>query len=322
MGVFMEGFLAPLTWGFEKLGRGERPFRSLHARQLKQLRENNPLRDYVPSGHDVFVAAYVKSGTNWMMQMVHQLLNHGMGEFGHIHEVVPWPESTITPPLRKYAIPLEDESVWRGSPEQKRVIKTHLTWDLLPYSTDARYILVIRDPKDVLVSSYFFFGNAMGRARPSVETWLRLFLSDNFFHGSWAPHNAGYWEQRGRSNVLVLSFKAMKSDLRGTVERVADFLDVRISADILSVVCERASFDYMKRIDSKFEMWPIIPWRSTTQMMRKGTQGGASELLSLEQRQQIDIYFQSELERLRSDLPYEEFTDLTAGSTEARLKHA
>ena len=26
---------------------------------------------------------------------------------------------------------------------------------------------VIRDPKDVLVSGYFFFGNAMGRARPN-----------------------------------------------------------------------------------------------------------------------------------------------------------
>lgn len=322
IGVFLEGFVAPLMWGFERFGRGERPFRSFHARQLKQLRKHNPFRSYVPSRHDVFVAAYVKSGTNWMMQIAHQLLNHGKGEFGHIHEVVPWPESTIVPPMRKYAIPLEDDSVWQQSPEQKRVIKTHLTWEFLPYSPDARYILVIRDPKDVLVSGYFFFGNAMGRARPSIETWLRLFLSDNFFYGPWASHNADYWAQRRRPNVLVLSFKAMNRDLRGAVARVADFLEVRLSPDIFSAVCERASFEYMKRIDNKFEMWPIIPWRSTTHMLRKGTQGGASELLSVEQQRQIDSYFQSELDRLGSDLPYEEFADLAEGMTAAHLKRA
>jgi hypothetical protein len=44
-------------------------------------------------------------------------------------------------------------------------------------------------------------------------------------------------------------------------------------------------------------------------MLRKGTQGGASELLSLEQQPQIDAYFQSELDPLGSDLPYEEFAE-------------
>jgi hypothetical protein len=64
-------------------------------------------------------------------------------------------------------------------------------------------------------------------------------LSDKFFYVPWASHNAGYWAQRRRPNVLVLSFKAMKRDLRGVVARLADFLGVRISADILSAVCER-----------------------------------------------------------------------------------
>jgi hypothetical protein len=45
-------------------------------------------------------------------------------------------------------------------------------------------------------------------------------------------------------------------------------------------------------------------------MMRKGTQGGSSELLSREQQQEMDRYFMAELKRLGSDFPYEEFADL------------
>jgi hypothetical protein len=45
-------------------------------------------------------------------------------------------------------------------------------------------------------------------------------------------------------------------------------------------------------------------------MVRKGTQGGSSELLSAEQQRQVDAYFMAELKRLGCDLPYEEFCDL------------
>ena len=44
----------------------------------------------------------------------------------------------------------------------------------------------------------------------------------------------------------------MKSDLRGTVEKVADFLDLPRSGEVLDEVCRRSSFEYMKRIDDKF----------------------------------------------------------------------
>ena len=40
-------------------------------------------------------------------------------------------------------------------------------------------------------------------------------------------------------------------------------------------------------------------------------QGGSSELLSPEQQREMDAYFLGELKRLGSDLPYEEFADVT-----------
>ena len=308
-GAGIHGVLAPLVYVFERLGVTERVARNANARQQKQWAKKNPFKDYVPGEHDVIVATYAKSGTNWMMQIVHQLLFHGKGEFNHIHEVAPWPDSPRA--LGKYAIPLEDPSAWMASPEKRRVIKTHLNWELIPYAESARYIAVIRDPKDVFVSNYFFAKALGGAAVPSVDTWYRMFVSENFpWGGSWAVNAAGYWAQRKRPNVLVLSFKSMKRDLAGTVRRVAECLDVRVGDDVLESVCTRAGFSYMKDNDAKFSVWKMTPWSAHGTMVRKGQQGGSSELLSAEQQRHIDQYFMGELKRLGCDLPYDEFCDL------------
>jgi hypothetical protein len=218
----------------------------------------------------------------------------------------------MSPAMRRYAIPLELATEWRTAPEPKRVIKTHLDWEFLPYSEKARYIAVIRDPKDVFVSAYFFLkGNGMGSAMPSVDTMYRLFLADKFFlGGSWPANAAGYWAQRHRPNVLVVSFRSMKRDLEGTVRQVARFLDIQASDDVIAEVCAKASFEYMKSIDHKFAPGPMIAWNRSSPMMRKGLQGASSELLSPERQRELDAHCIAELKRLGSDLPYEEFADL------------
>ena len=310
MGGIVDGIVTPLAWTFEKFGRGNLMFRGGHKRQLLRLKKRNPFAGYQPGPQDVFIVTYAKSGTNWMMQIVTQLAWHGKAEFAHIHEMVPWPDSQLFGPMAKYGIPIEDDSVWKAAPERMRAIKSHLNFEHLPYSEQARYICVIRDPKDVFVSGTHFFKTIFGRAL-SKETWIQLFQSEDFpVGGSWAVNAAQSWAQRHRPNVLVLSFKSMKRDLEGTVRKVADFLNVRLSEDEFQEVVARSSFDYMKRHDSQFEMWDLVPWRKHAAMIRKGAQGGSSELLTPEQQSAMDAYFMAELKRLGSDLPYEEFADV------------
>jgi hypothetical protein len=149
---------------------------------------------------------------------------------------------------------------------------------------------------------------------PSVDTWFKLFCSDDFMMGgSWAVSTAGYWAQRHRPNVLLLSFKSMKRDLPGAVRKIADFLDVRAGDEVLREVCNKSSFEYMKRVDHQFEVWKTAPWRPKTRMMRKGVQGGSSELLSPDRQRRMDEYFMAELKRLSSDFPYEEYCDVSPG---------
>ena len=316
-GLLMDGVGGSVIRILERRGSAVRMFGALAAGQEKRLRRKNPFKNYVPGPQDVFVMTYAKSGTNWIMQIAHQLIYHGRGDYDHLHDIVPWPDTMAMPFVRKYAIPLEEATHWERSPERLRVIKTHFNWDMLPYSDKARYIAVIRDPKDIFVSNYHFIrDNVYGRAMPTVETWFELFLSPGFpLGGSWAANTAGYWAEKSRPNVLVMSFKDMKRDLRTTVVKVAAFLNVMVSSEVIDEVCRRSSFEYMKAIDQKFSMGKMVAWRQPGAMIRKGSQGGSSELLSLDQQRKVDAHFIAELKQLGSDFPYQDFCDVTPGSS-------
>lgn len=307
-------------WALQKAGRAEKMLAAVSDKREREAAQKNPLKDYVPGAQDVFVMTYAKSGTNWMMQIVHQLIHHGKGEFNHIHDLVPWPDAVLmSPMMRHYAVPLEQADSWQTAPERKRVIKTHFNWELIPYSEEARYIAVIRDPKDLFVSAYFFMKDSgMGAAMPGVDTMYRVFLAGKLMlGGSWPANAAGFWAQRHRPNVLVVSFKSMKRDLEGTVRRVAGFLDIDVPNEVIREVCEKASFDYMKRIDSRFAPGKLTAWTPPAVMIRKGNQGGSAELLTPERQREIDAHCMAELKRLGSDFPYEEFCDLAPGASAA-----
>lgn len=313
MALGMNGVMRPLVRTLEATGRADR-FLSAMAAQGRRRAQENPFVRYAAGEHDVIVMTFPKSGTNWMMQIAHQLIHHGRGDYDHIHDIVPWPDIETMPGfMRRYAIPLAQATNWQSTPERKRVIKTHFNWDVIPYSPAAHYIAIIRDPKDVFVSSYFFLKDGVyGAAMPKLETWYRVYLSKNFMMGgSWAENAAGYWAQRHRPNVLVLSFRAMKRDLRGTVKTVAAFLGIRASDALIDDVCRLSSFEHMKSIDYKFHMGKMRPWAEAGAMIRKGKQGGSAELLTPAQQRNIDVHFQAELRELGSDFPYNEFCDVS-----------
>jgi hypothetical protein len=305
--------MRPLIKFNERRGAAVRLMGRVATGQHARLRKMNPFRGYVPGPQDVFVMTYAKSGTNWMMQIAHQLIWHGQGEYEHLHDVVPWPDTLAMPFVKKYAIPLEEATHWQQSPERLRVIKTHFDWDMLPYSDAAKYIAVIRDPKDIFVSNYHFIRDGVyGPAMPTVDTWFELFLSTNFpLGGSWAVNTAGYWAQRHRPNVLIASFKDMKRDLRGTVLKVAAFLNIDVPSSVIDEVCRKSSFEHMKANDRKFAMGKMIAWRKPGAMIRTGRQNGSSEMLSPAQQRRIDEYFTSELKRLGSDFPYDYFCSMS-----------
>ena len=310
--------MAPLMLGMffvmqvlSKVGLKRHLFNFMGRRMQSPRLKLRAFKGYFPTRHDVFVCTYVRSGTNWTMQIAYQIAHRGRGEYEHIHDVVPWPE----PPMPRI-VALSDESTYRKAPTGLRVIKTHLESRYVPYSAEARYIVVVRDPKEVFVSSYFFFP-ASGTV--PINEWHAMFLRDAFPHGSWAEHLASYWPWRTRDNVLMLTYGAMTQDLEGTVRRIAAFMDVALTDEELALVVEKSSFAYMKNIDHKFAPALPFPLERLVRpvMIRKGESGRSAELLSREQQAQIDRYMKEELRRHGCDAPYDEMFGVSVGLDQA-----
>ncbi len=262
-----------------------------------------------PGPRDVIVSTFPKCGSNWMLQLAVQVAWAGEAEFDHIHELVPWPEV----PLK--TVPA---SIWDPprSPSGHAVVKTHNRASSTPVNDAGRYIVVYRDPKDMLVSAYHFSsgifrGILKGGYTP--RQWLDAYLSGGFMMSSWAEHLASWWPLRDRENVLVLSFREMKADLPAVVDRVAAHMGVTLDADARAVVIEKAGFAHMKERDAAF--CPMfVPLRAApATMIRSGRVGGSGELYDRDERAAIDAFSRAELLRLGCDFPYDAAFGTTDG---------
>lgn len=265
--------------------------------------KRNAFGDYRPGKQDVIVATYPKSGTTWAIQIVHQIASHGEGEFEHIDQVVPWPDKLV--PMAN--IEIDDLSIADASPTGLHVIKSHLEPGYVPYAPEAKYISIIRDPKDTLVSMIHFeneFNRLLFEGIVPVEVWVEAFQTKNFMFQPWPMFINDWWKLGKLENVMVLTYEEMKADSVGIVQRIADFVGVNLTSEQLDKVIEKSSFSYMKANDHKFAppAWELghVP------LVRSGKSGSAKELLSMEQQAQIDAFCQRELERLGSDFPYSE----------------
>jgi hypothetical protein len=292
--------LVPIAKLAEKAGIWTRPHKG--AARRREIYGN--FGDYPPTPHDVFACVYFKSGTNWLMQIALQTIHRGAARFEHVHDVVPWPDS----PARAYAVPLTDEAAWRNCPTGYRVIKTHLDSAKVPFSPEAHYICVVRDPKDVCVSAYLFLrAEVLGPMMPSVENFVHYFLSASFQFSPWAVYVNGYWRMRDRDNVLFMTYEEMRQDLAAAVRRIGALLGIDLTQQEIDSVVRQSSFDHMKSIEHKFETGMIVPWaKPQGAMIRRGRVRGSSELLTPPLQRRIDDHFRAELKRLGCDFPYDE----------------
>lgn len=203
---------------------------------------------------DVVVGSYAKSGTTWVQQIVRQLIFHDDSE--SLDRVSPWIDSALSPKDEVLAV--------AAALTGRRCLKTHLPVDALVFSPGAKYLYVARDGRDVAFSLFNHFARAnegfyalvndpqkpgLTVERPTdVRKWFRDWLERDGFpiHPFWCNVQS-WWDVRYLPNVKLLHFARLKADLRGQMEAIADFLEVRVEPWRWPELVERCTFEYMKR---------------------------------------------------------------------------
>jgi aryl sulfotransferase len=241
---------------------------------------------------DIVISVPVKSGTTWTMNIVHQLRSGGDPDLDDIYLEVPWLEFLGGPSVT----PADVLSLADSMPhDRRRAFKTHSAPATLPYQapgsgTDVKYVVIVRNPDEVLASFYPFIGAHAAR-------WFELWGIDkqefvpsdmpSFFEafgkamlpGGLFGFVAAWWPLRHEPNVLLMHFSDMKRDHEGSVRRIAEFLGFEPAEEQWAGILEYTSFPWMKQHEDKFELRKAgdVPVLDPGAMLRKGKAGAARE---------------------------------------------
>jgi aryl sulfotransferase len=258
---------------------------------------------YQPEPTDIFIVTPAKCGTTWMQQIVHGLRTRGSMDFDEITRVVPWIEMAKDMGIDIYKPPVANP----------RAFKTHKNLNDLPKG--GKYISVIRDPKDAMLSLYRFFeGWIFEPGSISIEEFALNFYIGTDGRGYW-DHIKALWGRRNEQNVLPLCYENMKQDLPAAVERVAEFMEIELDNELKDVVVEQSDFRFMNEHNYKFDDHIVrdtrnevcgIPADGATSKVKTGKVGEAKLHVSQEVMDEFERVWQEEITSTIGLQSYEE----------------
>lgn len=248
---------------------------------------------------DVVVSVPSKSGTTWTMNIVHQLRTGGDEEMEQLYEKVRWLE--FAQPKQTSEELAKSFETMPMTTEPFRAFKSHGSPPMFPVRPDMKYIVVMRNPCDAISSFYPFLGNhrkeffdCYGVPPMAFPDFSAYF--DGFITGAgWLDYPfwgflKSWWPYRNNKNVLFMHYANMVKDHEGHVQKVADFLEIKLPEDKFKRVCELTSFKYMKEHGDKYECLTIapVPIMNSGSMVRNGKVGGSTaDGMTAEQKEKV-----------------------------------
>lgn len=153
-----------------------------------------------------------------------------------------------------------------------------------------RIILLVRDPRDAVVSKYFGLIRRLQKQQKIDESEMSLF--DYFqqeglryylsFYNEWNQHKS---ETMG---ILLVRYEDLKENPHQEVKKIVKFMGLEIPDRIIRTAVEYASFDNMRKMETQGQSMSAVlkpgnPQDSESYKTRKGKVGGFKEYLSVEE---------------------------------------
>nr|XP_020452843.1 sulfotransferase family cytosolic 2B member 1-like isoform X2 [Monopterus albus] len=189
---------------------------------------------------DVVSVTYPKSGTVWMQEILPLVLNGG--DLTPIQTTpnwdrVPWLEE------KRLAVVVDQMT----SP---RALVTHFPYNLMPpsfHTSKAKVIYVMRNPKDIVVSSYYFHQMAVFLEDPGTfDEFMGKFLEGRVLFGKWTDHVKSWKHTELGDRIMYITYEEMVQDLPAALRRISDFLGSNLSEETIQKIAEHCSFNTMK----------------------------------------------------------------------------
>ncbi|HXQ35614.1 MAG TPA: sulfotransferase domain-containing protein, partial [Anaerolineales bacterium] len=181
-----------------------------------------------------------------------------------------------------------------------RAFKTHSKLDEVPKG--GKYIIVVRDPCDALLSDYHFMeGMFFEKGTISLEEFAREdFIPESNIH----KHILAFWDRRNDDDVLPLCYENIKADLPNTIERVAAFIGISLDEELREIVLRQSDIKFMQDHKDQFEDHIIrkarsaemrLPLDGQLNKVRNGKVGESKEIVPDEIKKELDILWQDEI---------------------------
>ncbi len=245
---------------------------------------------------DTFLLSYPKSGNTW--------LRFWMGNLLHPND-----------PLTFLKMEERIRSIYTLPDHQLRQI-TKPRFLTGHECFDPRYkkvIYIVRDPRDVLISSYWFHTKL--RAIPEgypmdayVSRWLAADVYDLPSFGTWNEHVLSWLAtRRDHPGFLLLRYEDMKRNPEREIARVACFMGVNASPQRLARVIELSSADRMRELEkTEHHSWAVTRGsRTDIPFVGKGVSGDWQSILAAEMAGRIEAAFGATMKSLGYELTQE-----------------
>lgn len=249
--------------------------------------------DFKVRDDDIIIATPYKSGTTWMQNIVRHLVFLGQEEMPAPAEVSPWLDNRL--------FPIEERLSLLEAQEHRRFIKTHLPLDGVPFYSEAKYIVVGRDSRDVFMSLWNHYRNytpefiklanedvpgLVGAVLPpppvDIGSFWYMWMTRGWFdweregYPFWSnlSHVQTWWDFRRLPNIAFVHFADLLEDPSGEIARLAEFLDIDASADQVGLIVEATSFQSMKANAEDYAPAGGRAWKGGAQtFMNQGING-------------------------------------------------
>lgn len=218
---------------------------------------------YRPRAGDVVISTSYKSGTTWMQNILRQLVFPGPPRP---------PVSAVSPWLDRQNDDIDATLAALEAQTHRRFVKSHLPLDALPWFPEVRYIVVVRDPRDVFMSFWNHYsemtdayharaidaglaGPPLPRCPADIHALWPLWIgrgwfpweSDGWPHSGNLYHAASWWRFRQLDNILFVHFADLLADLPAELDRIAGFLGIPLPAARRAAIAAAVSFDALRR---------------------------------------------------------------------------